>query len=75
MRLFDIRHGAGVVIQPRFAEERVPSEADKKMNHGEDPDGEMMDSMVHLSGRVFNRCEFHSKRILMSRELEGAGAS
>lgn len=49
MRLFDIRHGAGVVIQPRFAEERVPSEPDKEMDKGEDPDGQVMDSVVHGS--------------------------
>jgi hypothetical protein len=49
MRLFYIRHGARIVIQPRFAEERVPSEPDKEVDEGEDPDGEMMDSVVHKS--------------------------
>jgi hypothetical protein len=49
MRLFDIRHGAGVVIQPRLAEERVPSKPDKEMDESEDPDRKVMDSMVHES--------------------------
>ncbi len=46
MRLLDVRHGAGVEVQPSFAKERIPAEPDGEMDKGKDADGEMMDSVV-----------------------------
>jgi hypothetical protein len=49
MRLFDVGHGAGVIIQPRVAEESEPPHPDKEMDHDEKPDSEMMDLVVNQS--------------------------
>jgi uncharacterized protein YifN (PemK superfamily) len=47
MRLLDIGHGAGVIFQPRLAEERIPSQSDKEMDDHKDPYSKMMDFVVH----------------------------
>ena len=47
VRGFDVCHGAGVVIQPRLAKERVPSQPDKEMYDHKNPDSEMVDFVVH----------------------------
>ncbi len=47
MRLFDVGHGLGVVIQPHIAKDRVPSEADQLMKNHENPNGQMIDSSAH----------------------------
>lgn len=49
MRLFDVGHGASVIVQPRLAKESEPPHADKEMYNYEDPDSEMMDLVVHQS--------------------------
>ena len=47
MGRFDVGHGAGVIIQPRLAEERIPSQSDEEMDDHKDPYSEMMDFVVH----------------------------
>ena len=47
MRLFDVGHRLGVVIQPGIPKYRIPGTADDQMNHNENPDGEVIDSAAH----------------------------
>jgi hypothetical protein len=67
MRLLDIGHGAGVVIQPCLAEECVPAESDEKMDDDKHPDSKMMDFMAHKMRRLSRRRSLNCKPILALR--------
>ena len=43
----DVGHRPGMKIQPHFAKDRVPDPADEEINRDKNPDGEMIDFMVH----------------------------
>jgi len=47
VRLFDVGHGLGVIIQPQVAKQCVPSKADQLMKNHENPNGEMVDASGH----------------------------
>ena len=66
MRGLDIGHGPGVVVQPRLAKQRIPSEPDKEMDDDKNPDGEVMNFVVHSREfEVSGGCKFRGKRILV----------
>ena len=47
MRLLDVGCRLGVIIQPHIAKSSVPPETDQLMNNDQNPDREMVDSIVH----------------------------
>ncbi len=51
----DVGHRSGVKIQPLLAKDRVPAPADEEINHDENPDGEVIDSVAHKLWRRFPR--------------------
>ena len=48
MGVFDIGCGFGVKIQPGRSPNCVPAPADQKINNGQDPDREVIDSSLHV---------------------------
>lgn len=52
VRRLNIGHGPRVIVQPGFAKERIPAEADEEVNDNEKPDSEMMDPVSHNALRL-----------------------
>ena len=52
MRPLDVGHRPGVKIQPLLAKNGVPAPADEEINHHKDPDGKMIDLVVHRNGTI-----------------------
>ena len=53
--IFNICGCGSVIIQPRLPKKRVPSQANKKMDHNEHPDSEVMYFPVHEILQVSER--------------------
>jgi hypothetical protein len=58
MRAFDVCHGPGVEIQPKVAKNCVPAPADQEINNNKNPDGEMIDLVVHRNGAIIMLPQF-----------------
>ena len=58
MRPLDVGHRPGVKIQPLLAKNGVPAPADEEINHYKNPDGEMIDLVVHRNGTIITLPQF-----------------
>lgn len=64
---FDVRHAAGVVVQPRLTKERVPSEPDEEMDDDKNPHRKVMNFVIHSSElELSGGCKFRGKCILIA---------
>src|SRR5439155_8167870 len=43
----DVGHRPGVIIEPHFAKDRVPAPADQEINRDQNPNGKMINLVVH----------------------------
>src|SRR5690242_5077877 len=58
----NIRHCLRVKIQPGFAENRVPAEANQLVRYNQNPDSEVINPIVHQAP-LFGRIRYRDKQI------------
>jgi hypothetical protein len=58
MRSLDVSRRLGVIIQPRFPENGVPAPTDELMNDDQNPNGEMIDLIVHKAFSIIPGARF-----------------
>jgi hypothetical protein len=61
-----------MIVQPRLAKDRVPSPTDELMNNYENPDGEMIDFVVHRIFSIIRRLQFRLQADSGLQRLKGS---